>query len=349
MPINVRMLEEAIAAQHGRLPFSGVIFLREREEILFAQGYGMANQAEQIPNTVDTRLGMASGAKTFTSVAICQFVERGRITFDTRLKDCLDIPLPSFDVGVTLHHLLTHSAGIPDYFDEAILDDYEALWHERPMYAFRTPGDFLPLFANGTMKFEPGMQWAYNNAGFILLGLVVEQLAGVPFSEYVEKHIFQACGMTSSGYFPMDRLPGQTAQGYIPADEGGWRTNIYALPIVGGPDGGAFTTVHDLARFWDALMGCRLLNRETAARMLTPYWRTNPNKESYYGYGLWMSQEKGRPRVYYMLGEDPGVSFFSSVHPAEQIQFSLMGNRVAPAKAMFDCIAPILKGARRND
>ena len=153
MPINVRALEDVITLQHKRSPFSGVIFVREQDEIVFAQSYGMANQAEQIPNTVHTRLGMASGAKTFTSVAICQLVERGRITFDTRLKDCLDIPLPQFDSDVTLHHLLTHSAGIPDYFDEAVMDDYEALWQEPPMYAFRTPRDFLALFADGAMKF----------------------------------------------------------------------------------------------------------------------------------------------------------------------------------------------------
>jgi CubicO group peptidase (beta-lactamase class C family) len=89
MPIDVRALEEVIALQHKRSPFSGVILVREHDEIILARSYGMANQAEQIPNTVHTRLGMASGAKTFTSVAICQLVERGRIAFDTRLKDCL--------------------------------------------------------------------------------------------------------------------------------------------------------------------------------------------------------------------------------------------------------------------
>jgi D-alanyl-D-alanine carboxypeptidase len=150
----------------------------------------------------------------------------------------------------------------------------------------------------------------------------------------------------SSGYFSMDCLPGCTAQGYIPAEEGKWRANIYAIPIVGGPDGGAYTTAHDLARFWDALLGYRLLSRATVTKMLTPYWRTDPSDEkTHYGYGLWIAQEQGEPRVYYMLGEDPGVSFFSGFYPIKQIQFSLLGNTVAATDSMFNCIAPILKAA----
>ncbi|MBN2005482.1 MAG: serine hydrolase [Anaerolineae bacterium] len=346
MTVNVKELEDVITQQYERFPFSGVIFVREQGEIVLAQGYGMANRAEQIPNTVATRLGMASGSKTFTAVAVCQLVERGLATFETRLKDYLDIPLPQFDPSVTLHHLLTHSAGIPDYFDEAVEDDYEALWLDHPMYTFRAPADFLPLFAGGAMQFKPGERWAYNNAGFILLSLVIEHLSGMPFAEYVEKHILRACGMASSGYFSVDRLPGGTALGYIPVEDGQWKTNIYAIPIVGSGDGGAYTTVRDLATFWDALMGCRLLSQATVNKMLTPHCRVNPDdEETCYGYGLWMAQEKGTPQVYYMLGEDPGVSFFSGFYPDKHIQFSLLGNTVAATDAMFECIAPILRTA----
>jgi CubicO group peptidase (beta-lactamase class C family) len=212
------------------------------------------------------------------------------------------------------------------------------------MYAFRMPHDFLPLFANGTMQFKPGERWAYNNAGYIVLGLVVEHLAGMSFSDYVEKHIFKTSGMTSSGYFSLDRLPGGTAQGYIPVEGGEWRANIYSIPIVGGPDGGAYTTVHDLAKFWDALLGHRLLSEAIVSRMLTPHWRTDPGDEEHaYGYGLWIAQEQGQPRKYSMQGEDPGVSFYSGFYPEKQIQFSLLGNTVAASDAMYACIALILK------
>jgi CubicO group peptidase (beta-lactamase class C family) len=346
MSIDRSALQDAIAQQNSKSPFSGVIFVRAGDEVILAEGYGMANRAEQISNTVQTRFGTASGAKTFTSAAICQMVEKGLVTYETRLQDCLEFPLPQFDPEITLHHLLTHSAGIPDYFDEAVMDDYEALWSDRPMYAFRTPEDFLPLFANEPMQFKPGERWAYNNAGYIVLGLVVEHLTGMPFSHYVEENIFAACGMTSSAYFSMDRLPARTAQGYIPVKEGQWRSNIYSIPIVGGPDGGAYTTVHDLAKFWDALLGYHLLSEATVARMLTPHWPTRPGDDEHaYGYGLWIAQEQGQPQVYSMQGEDPGVSFYSGFYPETQIQFSLLGNTVAACDAMYACIAPLIKDA----
>lgn len=344
MPIDVRGLQEAIAGQQERSPFSGVIFVRERDRVVLAEAFGFANRAEQLRNSVSTRFGMASGAKTFTAVAVCQLAERGRVALDTPLQDCLKTPLPHFDPGVTVHHLLTHSAGIPDYFDEAVMDDYEALWRERPMYTLRAPRDFLPLFAHAPMQFKPGSQWAYNNAGYIVLGLLVEELTGMPFARYVREHILQPCRMNETGYFPMDRLPGGTAHGYIPADGGEWRTNIYSVPIVGGPDGGAYTTVWDLARFWDALMGFRILTEAPVEKMLTPYWRTNPESEkSHYGYGLWIAREEGATLAYSMVGEDPGVAFFSAFDPGRRIQFSVLGNTVAATWPMLRCMTPILR------
>ena len=344
--MNIQSLKSTITHQHHRESFSGVIFLRQQGQVVFAEGFGMANIADQLPNTADTRFGTASGAKTFTAVAICQLVEAGKLSFDTPLKDCLDIPLPHVDPGVTVHHLLTHSAGIPDYFDEGVMDDYEVLWRERPMYAFRSPRDFLPLFANSAMQFKPGDHWAYNNAGFIQLGLVVEHMSGLPFTQYIEEHIFKPCGMTCSGYFALDRLPKGTALGYLPTKDGGWRSNIYSIPIIGGADGGAFTTVNDLARFWDALLGYRLLNKETTERMLTPYWRTNPdNDRSCYGYGIWIKLENGERQIYSMQGEDPGVSFYPAYYPKPKLQFSLLGNTVEATDAMYHCIAPFLRDA----
>lgn len=346
MTLDPRALDSAITRQHERQPFSGVVSVRERGEVVFERAFGLAHRAERIPNTTATRLGIASGTKTLTAIAVAQLVERGRLAFDAPLADCVDAPLPAFDPGVTLHHLLTHSGGIPDYFDEAVMDDYEALWRERPMYRFRTPSDFLPLFAHLPMKAAPGTTWAYNNAGYVLLGLAVERASGMPFTDYVEEHVLRACGMTSSGFFALDRLPGGTARGYLPTEDGGWRTNAYAVPIVGGADGGAYTTAGDLAALWDALLGRRLVGEAALVRVLTPHWRTDPDHDDAdYGYGIWIRRREGRAPTYAMLGEDPGVAFSSTYDPESGVLCSLLGNTVDASWAMLGAVTGALAAA----
>jgi CubicO group peptidase (beta-lactamase class C family) len=323
-----------------------VVSVREHGEVVVEAAYGLAHRGEGVPNTVGTRFGIASGTKTLTAIAVARLVEQGRLAFEARLVDCVDAALPAIDPDVTLHQLLTHTAGVPDYFDEAVMDDYEALWRERPMYAFRRPSDFVPLFAHRPMKAAPGATWAYNNAGYVLLGLAIEAASGMPYTAFVERHVLQACGMASSGFFALDRLPAGTARGYLPTADGGWRTNAYAIPIVGGADGGAYTTAHDLAVLWDAWLGRRLVGAATLERMLAPHARTDPDADAtHYGYGLWIARREGRPDAYAMVGEDPGVFFHSRFDPGSGVVYTVFGNAVAAGQAMHGAIAPFLEGA----
>jgi CubicO group peptidase (beta-lactamase class C family) len=329
MSIDVTSLQESINEQDRQKPFSGVIMLREGGQTVFSQAYGHANKADAIANTLDTRFAMASGCKIFTAVAICQLIEKGLLTFDTFLKDCLSVTFPHFDPTVTVGQLLSHTSGIPDYFDEEVMDDYEALWKERPVYNIRRPADFLPLFQNEPMKSKPGEKFAYNNAGFIVLGLIVEEVSGVDFPQYIQGNIFEVCDMQDSGYFATDQLPARTAYGYIPAGDNQWRTNIYAVPIVGGADGGAFTTVNDMTKFWDSLLGNRLLSESLTRTFLTPQViAENEGEGTYYGYGVWLVRKSEDEAVstYYVIGGDPGVSFFSAVYPAKNIEYTIIGN-----------------------
>lgn len=347
MSLDRRALLEAIARQDARAPFSGVVSVREHGELVVEAAYGLAHRGEGIPNTVGTRFGIASGTKTLTAIAVARLVDQGRLAFEARLADCVDVALPGLHPDVTLHQLLTHTAGIPDYFDEAVMDDYEALWRERPMYAFRRPSDFLPLFADRPMRAAPGSTWAYNNAGYVLLGLAIERAAGMPYAAYVERHVLEPAGMAASGFFALDRLPRGTARGHLPTADGGWRTNAYAIPIVGGADGGMFTTAGDLARLWDALLGHRWVGEATLARMLAPHACTDPDDDGapHYGYGLWIARRAGRPDAYAMVGEDPGVFFHARVDPGSGVRYALFGNDVDAAQAMHGAIAPILEGA----
>ena len=324
---QVQQLDDIATRERPSEPFSGVISLRQGATILYERAYGDAIRAESIPNRVDTRFQIASGCKLFTSVAINQLFDQGRLTPDTLLRDCAGVPLPHFAPEITVQQLLTHTSGVPDYFDEAVMDDYEELWRTLPMYRIRRPADFLPLFQDKPMQALPGSTFAYNNGGYVLLGLIVEHITGTPFAEHIGEQIFRPAGMHDTGYFASDQLPPRTAQSYIENADGTWRSNIYAVPIVGGPDGGAYTTAADMAHFWQALLAHKLLSAETTARLLASQTETgSPPPYDHYGRGIWIEAGVQGIRKHFVEGSDPGVAFRSAVYPAEGMTLTILAN-----------------------
>ncbi len=205
------------------------------------------------------------------------------------------------------------------------MDDFSALWKDRPVYTMRNLSDFLPMFQHLPMKSAPGQQFHYNNAAFIVLGLIVEQYTGITFTTYVEEHIFKRCGMQDSGYFKTDQLPRNTATGYIDADDGTWTSNIFSIPVQGGADGGAYVTVPDMIRFWDALMGHLLLSEEMTRYLLTPH--KHDEDEAYYGLGIWLELRENEIFKTHVMGFDPGVSFMSGVYPKHGVQLVVISNQ----------------------
>lgn len=159
-----------------------------------------------------------------------------------------------------LPHLLTHTSGIGDYYDEDEVDDFEHFFVEIPWYALRGPKDYLPLFTE-PMKHAPGERFSYCNGGYILPGVIIEEITGVAYHRSVEEQVFTPCGMTDSGFFAMNELPERTAYGYLKA-EPAWKTNIYNLPIVGASDGGAFTTAGDMRRLRRAILAGKVVQRD---------------------------------------------------------------------------------------
>lgn len=305
---------------------SGVVYMKHGDEVVSESAYGYANRAEELSNTVKTRFGIASGCKLFTAIGICQLIEKGIISFETTLKECLNIDFPNFDENITIHHLLTHTSGMPDYFDEEVMNDFEDLWKDRPVYKMTTLKDFLPLFQTNHMMFQPGDRFHYNNAGYIVLGLIIEQQTGRLFSDYIESEVFKRCGMIDSGYFSLDQLPNNTAMGYVDNQEDGtWRTNIYSIPAKGGADGGAFITAPDMIKLWEALLNHTLLSKEFTHSLLHPH--VNVKGDVHYGYGLWINKRNENILKYHVMGYDPGVSFRSSIYPNHDIKLVIPSNK----------------------
>lgn len=315
---------EATAAEHD---FSGVISISERGNTLFEKAYGYANRSDRIENQVNTRFGIASGTKGFTALAIGKLIQEGKLSLDTKALECVSMPVPNVSEQVTIKHLLTHTSGIGDYYDEDEVDNFEEFFVEIPWYALKGPKDYLPLFTKPE-KFAPGERFSYCNGGYILLGVIVEEVSGLPYQQYVAEHIFAPCGMADSGYFAMNALPERTAYGYMKTDDG-WKTNIYNLPIVGASDGGAFTTVGDMRKFWQALLAGKVLRSDLLELFLKPYQGAESEGEHvYYGHGFWSYHAPGRESIPFLEGCDAGVSFRSQILWSQERIITIISNTI---------------------
>jgi CubicO group peptidase (beta-lactamase class C family) len=292
----------------GERDFSGSVLVTRAGAVEFECCYGLANRSDAVPVRPATRFGLASLTKMFTAVAVADLVRRGRLAFDTPVVEILPASrrpstlLPE----VTVHHLLTHTSGIADYFEEEDEDsDYESLWLDRPAYRVLRPVDFLPMFGDLPPYRPPGGRFQYSNAGYIVLGLVIEELAQAPYTEVVTGRVFDAAGMAASGFFSLDEARPNIAVGYRPPRAPGapWRSNIYSIPPIGGPDGGAFSNSPDLDRFLHAYDDGSLLGPALREAMLTPRCRVQDGIAM--GYGVYLHGE-GRLRRFGHGGGDPG-------------------------------------------
>jgi len=324
-------------------PFSGVISVRQAGTVLYEKAMGYADRSNGIPNTLDTRFGIASGTKFLTALAIGKLIAAQKLDFSTKLQDCLALPFPHYSPDITIQHLLTHTSGIPDYFDEEKITDSDNFHLSIPWYALKGPRDYLALFPNEDMKFPPGERFSYSNGGYILLGVVIEELTGQTYQEFVEQAIFEAIGMKQSGYFALNRLPPRTALGYV-EDSAGWRTNIYNLPIVGASDGGAFTTVDDIATLWEAFWGGRILPKVLVERYACPQVKAITKSENIsYGHGLWIREDSHGNRHEYITGSDAGVSFRSSANRNTALQITVISNTSHGVWPVWREIATVLE------
>lgn len=308
--------------------FRGNICIALKDKILYESARGFADLANEIPNRPDTRFASASAGKAFVAVGILQLIERGKLRLDDTLGKLLDVEWNRIDRDVTIKQLLTHTSGVPDYFDESIMDEYEELWTDFPNYKIRHNNDLFPLFIYKPMMYLKGERFQYNNTGYVLLASVLEKVSGMYFDQYLKENVFNVCGMESTGYYELDRLPSRCANSYIYCDDTkDYRTNIFSVDAKGTGAGGAFITVRDIVSFWNGLSGGNLLSKETVSDMLSKQSGDGMDpEEGFYGYGMWIIDCPGGRDIAYFQGCDPGVSFISEYNPNNGLISVLVSN-----------------------
>lgn len=308
--------------------FRGNIYVVQDNQVLFQSVTGFSDHPNEILNTLETKFASASAGKVFVAVGILQLIEQGKLNFEDTLGNLLDIELNRIDKDVTVRQLLTHTSGIPDYFDETVMDEYEELWRDYPNYKIRHNNDLFPLFLNKPMMYPKGEKFQYNNSGYVLLASIIEKLTGVYFDQYLQTHIFDVCDMKSTGYYELDRLPAKCANNYIYcADTDSFRTNIFSVDVKGTGAGGAFITVKDIVKFWVNLINGKLISRGLVSEMLCKQSGDGMDaEEGYYGYGVWIIENPDGKDFAYFQGLDPGVSFISEYNPNNGIISVLVSN-----------------------
>ncbi len=238
--------------------FSGVVLAAKDGKPFFFEPYGLADRDLGVPNRRDTKFNIGSINKVFTQVAIAQLASQGKLALsDTVRKHLPDYPSPAAD-RITIQELVTMSSGLGDFFG----DKYAAT----PKSKLRSLSDYLPLFADQPLLFEPGTSRRYSNAGYVVLGLIIEKATGETYYDYVREHVFRPAGMKNTDAYPQDAIVSNRAVGYTrDRDDGGdgapgpLHTNVYALPARSSSAGGGYSTAEDLLAFDAAMRADKLL------------------------------------------------------------------------------------------
>jgi CubicO group peptidase (beta-lactamase class C family) len=306
-----------IAAETG---FSGVVRVDGPEGIEVVRAYGLADRAHAIPNEPDTQFGIASGTKGLTALVVMRLVEEGALTLSTPARSVLGADLPLVDERVTVEHLLAHRSGIGDYLDEELDLDFTDYLLPVPAQQLATTEAYLEVLAGHPQKFPPGERFAYCNSGYVLLALIAERVAGVPFHDLVRDLVCAPAGMGDTAFLRSDELPGRAAVGYLQV-HGTWRTNVFHLPVIGSGDGGIYTTAADVATFWRALFAGSIVREETLAEMLRD--RSAPREDRGYGLGFWLP---AGGRAVRLEGGDTGVRFVTVHDPDRLLTWTLLSN-----------------------
>jgi CubicO group peptidase (beta-lactamase class C family) len=301
--------------------YNGCVFLKAKDNFRFAKAYGYADLANKVENNLLTKFPTASAGKAFIAVGILQLIEKGLLSFDDTIGELLDFDLKKIDESITIHNLLAHTSGIPDYFDETKMDEYDELWKDYPNYKIRKSEDLIPLFIDKPMMYPVGEKFQYNNTGYVVLGIIIEKISKQGFDEYLKENIFIPCDMENTGYYELDRLPSNCANAYIYDQERKeYYTNIYSVDVKGTGAGGAFTTIVDVEKFWLCLFKTQLIGQDMLKEMMSPQGGQN------YGYGMWLSQDDQNNYIPYFQGCDPGVSFISMYDWHKEVMITIVSN-----------------------
>lgn len=299
--------------------FSGAVLIRKRGNTLLAEAYGERDRDDHLPSTIDTPFNSGSMGKMFTAVCVVRLLQDGLVQLsDSLLHHVADYPNTEAASRLTLHHLLTHTGGTGDIFGP----DFAARRDQ-----LKTVQDYVNVFGERDLQFTPGRNWSYSNYGFILLGLVIERVSKQSFYDYVQEHVFDLAGMSSSTYLPQADVADCAANYTRRSPDSGWELTIGMRNYGGSPAGGCISTVGDFGRFTDALLEHRLLDAVHTALLTTGKVDARGGE---YAYGFGAHESEG-VRWFGHGGGAQGINGDLRIYPDSGYQVAVLANLDPPA------------------
>lgn len=323
----VKEIEADIERSVAEDSFSGAVLVAKDGKPILKKAYGLANKSKKLPNSSETKFNLGSINKSFTSVAIAQLAQQGKLSFTDTIRQHLpDYPNKTVANKVTIHELLTHTSGMGSYFNQEFMARKSSL---------KTLADLLPLFVNDPLGFEPGEEARYSNAGFVVLGLIIERLSGMSYFDYVRERIFKPAGMTNTDSFErgdrkvMNLATGYTSMGPNDMQSGPRRDNTPTLPGKGSSAGGGYSTVEDMLKFADALLTHKLLNAKYTEILFTGN-KVGSAEGKGRGYGFTFNQVN-ETRIIGNGGGGPGINAMFRIYPDRGYTVVVLSNYDPPS------------------
>ncbi len=298
--------------------FNGSVLVSMNGKIVYKSAFGFANFEHEILNKTETKFEIGSCTKQFTATLIMLLKEKRQISLDDKITDYLP-EYPSDKGGkITIHNLLSHTSGIPEYVD---LPEMECL-----LFRENNSSEFMKVFWDLDLNFEPGSELRYSNSNYFILGVIIERITGKPYAQVLQESIFNPLGMKNSGVIKITEILKNKAYGYIKLDDTltvapCWNTSgVFSA-------GNIYSTVEDLFKWQLALQSNTLINKESFDRMLTPNF-------SRYGYGFAVLNQAHKDGSKYTLygheGEIPGFRSLINTIKEDNSSVIIMDNNQNP-------------------
>jgi len=315
-----KLIDNYLTKLSAEKNFSGGLLIVKNGEKIFSKGYGWADKDKKIPFSPTTLASMGSITKAFTATAIMKLIEQNKLSPDDPLKKFFP-DIPNDKSAITIHQLLTHSSGFHEFLKQDG-GDYEKIDKD----------EFLKRAFSEPLAFKPGEKAVYTNVGMSILAIIIEQVSGLEYEQFMKKYLFDPIGIKNIGYhFPASRED-TIAVGYQNGKS--WGTHQQHFEKAGGGpywnlkgNGGLEVSLNEMYLWANSFTNNQILKESSIHKIFTPYIQEEGyNGKSSFGYGCNISQSRRNTKMIDNGGSN-GIYFARLIRlPEEKIVFYMITN-----------------------